>query len=85
MRLARSTTLNQHWVDDMVDAYVDWREACVAVRNAYRRWSDASSGDEALAFGTYQATLDREERTAQAYANLVARLAGRDPVPAPGG
>jgi len=29
------------WVDDMIGAYVDWREECLAVQAAYERWSSA--------------------------------------------
>lgn len=28
-------------VDEMVDCYVQWREAAAAAANAYREWSDA--------------------------------------------
>lgn len=44
-------------IDKLVEAYVDWREACVRVDDAYR--------------GLYVATLDAEEQAADAYAGLV--------------
>ena len=28
-------------IDELMDRYVDWREQCIALRNAYERWSDA--------------------------------------------
>ena len=64
----------RHIVDDAVDAYVDWREECGAVREAYRAWTLSSPGDATLAFGAYESALDREERAASVYAALLARV-----------
>jgi hypothetical protein len=62
-------------VDDAIDAYVDWREECRFVWDAYRRWSSACRADAALAFAAYAAALDREERAAAAYARRLRRVA----------
>lgn len=62
-------------VDDAIEAYVDWREECFAVWDAYRRWSRARRDDASLAFAAYSAALDREERASACYARLVSRLA----------
>jgi hypothetical protein len=62
-------------VDEAVDAYVDWRDKCRAVWDAYRRWVSASIGDAGLAFETYSAELDREEHAAEIYAAEIRRVA----------
>jgi hypothetical protein len=62
-------------VDDVIDAYVDWREECHYVRDAYRRWSRAPRADAMLAFAAYAAALDREERASAYYAGRLSRLA----------
>jgi hypothetical protein len=61
-------------VDETMDAYVDWREECTHVGEAYRRWLSAVRADAALAFRAYLAALDREERASQVYADLISRL-----------
>jgi hypothetical protein len=57
-----------------VDAYVAWREECVAVRTAYLAWRRARAAEAALAFDAYEAALDREEVAAEAYAALMQRV-----------
>lgn len=61
-------------VDEMMDAYVDWREACILVSDAYRWWSIAAGPDATVAFGWYMTALDREERTAEIYASLTVEI-----------
>jgi hypothetical protein len=60
-------------VDEAVDAYVDWREEHATVWDAYPRWTSAPVPDSPLAFSAYQAALDREERAAHVYAELMTR------------
>ena len=57
-----------------VDAYVAWREECVAVRTAYLAWRRARAVEAALAFDAYEAALDREEVAAEVYAALMRRV-----------
>lgn len=64
-------------VDEAIDAYVDWREECVGVWDAYERWARAPKIDAAGAFSAYRAALDREECASHAYADLLARIARR--------
>ena len=69
-------------VDRMISAYVDWREACRLVQDAYRSWSSATgasaTGSSArVAFWRYTAALDAEEWAAEAYASLVRRVEHR--------
>jgi hypothetical protein len=55
----------------MIDAYIEWREECVAVEAAYRRWVSADPADAELAWVAYRAGLDREERASILYGELV--------------
>lgn len=61
-------------VDKMLDAYVDWHEACLLVSDAYRNWSTATGPDVNAAFVWYMTALDREEHAAEIYARLVRRV-----------
>ena len=67
-------SLRRRMVDEAMDAYVDWREECVRVSDAYDRWLSAVRADTGLAFRAYTAALDREERASQVYAELIRRL-----------
>jgi hypothetical protein len=60
-------------VDQLVEAYVGWREACARVDDAYRFWTTDSGASGRVAFGSYVAALDAEERSAEVYARLVRR------------
>jgi hypothetical protein len=72
-------------VDEAVDAYVDWREESATVRDAYERWGRAAPADSGSAFAAYWAAVDREERAADIYAELMGRLAGACPLHSPAG
>jgi hypothetical protein len=61
-------------VDKMLDAYVDWHEACLLESDGYRNWSSATGPDVTAAFVGYMTALDREERAAEIYARLVRRV-----------
>jgi hypothetical protein len=69
--------VDKQLVDEAIEAYVDWREECAEVRDAYERWADAPKIDAADRFSAYRAALDREECASHAYADLLARIAGR--------
>ena len=58
-------------VDEALVAYVDWREECAEVWDAYERWVRADNIDDPGAFAAYRAALDREECASHAYADLV--------------
>jgi hypothetical protein len=66
--------IDKRLVDEAVDAYVDWREERATVWDAYARWTSAPVPDCPLAFCAYQAALDREERAAHVYAELMTRV-----------
>jgi len=61
-------------IDEAMDAYVEWREECIRVRDAYQLWLSAARADAQLAFPAYVAALDREERASEVYAGLIMRL-----------
>lgn len=81
MRTAVRTGL----VDELVDAYVEWREECLVLAGAYERWSSEANRDRRLAFAAYRAALDREQQACSVYesrCNRVARelTSGRGPI-----
>jgi hypothetical protein len=61
-------------VDEVIEGYVIWREDCAAVRDTYSRWASVPPEDAASAFIAYTEALDREERSARAYARLIGRV-----------
>ena len=70
-----SQVIDQPLVDAAIDAYVDWREACARVREAYVQWERAPSADAPVAFSSYRAALDREGCAADVYGGLLAHSA----------
>ena len=58
-------------VNKVLDAYVEWRDACVAAQVAYGAWKVRRGGDRVLAFYAYEDALDREERAANVYARVI--------------
>ncbi len=62
-------------VNEMHDAYADWREETARVRATYAQWSEATAADQAWASTAYVAALDREEAAADRYARVAARVA----------
>jgi hypothetical protein len=61
-------------IDRLMDMYVEWREECVALWDAYETWKRTPAPDRTLAFAAYRAALDREEWASSVYADLVDRL-----------
>jgi hypothetical protein len=47
-------------IDKLVAAYVDWREACARVNDAYRIWASEPGPSDRVAFGLYVAVLDED-------------------------
>ena len=74
--------LDKRLVDEAIDAYVDWREERASVWDAYFRWTSAEVADSRLAFSAYRAALDREERAAHVYAELMTRASVSAHLPA---
>ena len=69
-----SELFDKRLIDDVFDAYIDWREDSAEVWEAYERWIAACRDKAGRAFSAYQDALDREERASQVYAGLVAQL-----------
>ena len=63
--------------DALIESYVDWREECVDLHGAYRRWTLSEPRDRDLAFLAYRAALDREEKAGLVYELIVEQLARR--------
>jgi hypothetical protein len=64
----------RQYVDDMMDDYLSWREACAAVAVSYQNWKYSDCQDRKLAFSVYVAALDREAQAATAYQRAVAQV-----------
>jgi hypothetical protein len=72
-RFMMNTVTRERLVDDLVEAYVDWRETCTRVNGAYRSWASETGCGSRVTFALYMAALDEEERAAKVYAGLVRR------------
>ena len=72
--------MHKQLVDEAMKAYIDWREECAEVWEAYERWVRARKIDDAGAFAAYHAALDREESASHAYADLLGIAGGKDSV-----
>jgi hypothetical protein len=66
-------------VDEMIDAYVEWREERDHVNAAYVAWSAAVADEAGLAFVAYSAALDREEQASLTYQDAVLCLGQAEP------
>jgi len=61
-------------IDDVFDAYLEWRDESAEVWQAYKRWNGAPAREARRKFWAYRAALEREEHAGT-------RLrAARDPV-----
>jgi hypothetical protein len=61
-------------VDEAIEAYVAWREACIWLNDAYLVWSRQRGSNADAPFGGYTEALDHEERTAACYARVLERV-----------
>jgi agmatine/peptidylarginine deiminase len=68
-----SQGIHHSLIDDVMDAYIAWREESAAVESAYRRWATALSTDAACAHAAYVAALDREELASSDYEETLRR------------
>jgi hypothetical protein len=57
--------------DTTADAYLDWREKCLLVQDAYDAWTHRTAGRTPYAFEAYQRALEREEFAADVYARTL--------------
>jgi hypothetical protein len=65
-------------VDQFLESYIYWVEACEDVRTAYQRWQNSKDPARALEFERYSAALDHEEHAAAIYSFRTARLRPQD-------
>jgi hypothetical protein len=72
-RYAMNTLTRERLVDELVEAYIDWRETCVRVNDAYRSCAGETGPRGRVAFELYTAALDAEQRAAEVYAGLIRR------------
>lgn len=75
MSVSPTTTsaVQRRLVDKAVLAYVEWREECTALWDAYARWTSAPArGERGHVDAAYRAALDRGEAAANVYAKLMA-------------
>ena len=79
MKLGRLTRKGRRHkdIDVVVAAYSAWRLESAEVRAAYRKWSRGSTSEAAVAFAAYRVALDREERAAEAYIQVLPRASRR--------
>jgi hypothetical protein len=63
-------------VDRLIQAYVEWREACLVVEDTYASWSRTARPGAATAFRRYCAALDGEEQAAEVYARMFRWVGG---------
>jgi hypothetical protein len=64
-------------IDDVADAYCEWREESAAVESAYRRWAKGPAAAAHAAFVAYVDALDREQCAAEDYAQILSYASGR--------
>lgn len=70
----RDAALGRRAIDELLEGYVSWREACQAVALSYRRVIASGCGERRLVYAAYFAALDREEHAARTYADHVERV-----------
>jgi hypothetical protein len=63
-------------IDALTEAYVEWREECATVRQAYERWISFPAWERELAFAAYTAALDREQQASIVYSRWMHRVEG---------
>jgi len=67
-----ATPIDPFLLDALFECYLDWKEGCFEVREAYARWRQGVFGDRTTAFAAGTAALDVEENASDGYAELVA-------------
>jgi hypothetical protein len=67
----RRSPSRRELADRTIGAYFNWRDECAALQDAYDAWAYRCVEHPPFAFKAYQCALDREERAANVYAELV--------------
>ena len=76
LRLDRDARLRRKndLIDEAVERYVEWREECATVYDAYANWTSAPTEESDLPFAAYSAALDREQSAATVYGRALESL-----------
>jgi hypothetical protein len=61
-------------IDEAMERYVEWRQTCEAVYEAYANWTNAPAEETDLPFAAYSAALDREQSAATVYGRALERV-----------
>lgn len=61
-------------LDEFIATYISWREECASVRSSYEHWLSCPCEERPLAFASYVAALDREEKAATVHSAPCERL-----------
>jgi hypothetical protein len=67
-------------VDEFLETWIYWREACGDVDSAYVRWAHSAAEQRDLAFAGYRAALDREDQAARVHSIWTDRLRAAKPL-----
>jgi hypothetical protein len=71
---SRMRAIGNRLTDELLDAYVAWREHCVTLAECHRHWRAAPLEDRAHRSASYRSALDQEECAALAYQAACERL-----------
>jgi hypothetical protein len=66
--------------DEIIGAYVEWREHAQAVWDAYNTWSRSRGPERDIAFCVYRVVVSNEECACERYAEVVGRARSPEPV-----
>jgi hypothetical protein len=55
-----NTLRRERLLDELVEAYVAWREACAHVHDAYRFWANEPAGEDGVTFDLYMRRSTRK-------------------------
>jgi hypothetical protein len=69
-----SADVRTELIDELMEAYVEWREECAGLLQAYERWASVPATDRELAFAAYKAALDREQQASAVYSSRIDRV-----------
>lgn len=59
--VTRGLVVHPSLLEALFERYLDWKEACFEVAQAYARWQHSPHSDRASAFTAYEASLDLEQ------------------------
>jgi hypothetical protein len=66
--------------DAVLERYLLWRQATVAVTLTYRIWTEGPAGERASAYAAYREALDEEESAAADYQACLRRADRLGPI-----